>query len=655
MKRRSDTRIQDEAGGALLAALGTILILSLVGAGVLMNATTRYNATATQVKGWKEALLAAEAGGDIAFSILRKDVVNPREAFSKVGGWNSPAPAPISNPESWSIGFDNLGFHNASPISFGDDARFSTRVTVDRFHTLPGNDSDGYYRIRSTGTAQITGLKRVGMDNRTNEVSKGDNLLRKIDFNFQHFKAAYGFGDALPAAGQNATNGKEMAAVTSPTKPEVSRRVEIVAVPVMAIEGSVKTQERLRASGATFDSYNSAYGPHPGTPNPAPPRDVDAHDADMVCGSSDFDATYIYGDITTNGGAAKTSQASGVVDNNVPVVLAPAVPGVAPLPSVEYFPPTTSSPLYVAGSPSTISPDPTPYPTKLPDGVTPHPKHGQYPTEFWYHYSGVNDLTINPVRRTVNGVANQPVDTTVNIYVSGDVRGLTVARGVTAKIYFRGNMDGKANDYQNLNADGPGGNGVYVPNFVDRGIDPVTGVAYSPRFTIGRVLPGITRTNGSKNITSTAAAFSADDIGKSIEGAGIPNNATIAAVTNATSAVMSLNATATSSAGDVTVAAYLPSPLVSRAGHMWFYGISPPAGTSRTIDIAPPGDGNSFYAGVYAPGHDFTTRGNPDFYGCFVVKSFYTNGNNQFHFDKQLANTTDPVDYRVASYIEDIR
>ena len=105
----------------------------------------------------------------------------------------------------------------------------------------------------------------------------------------------------------------------------------------------------------------------------------------------------------------------------------------------------------------------------------------------------------------------------------------------------------------------------------------------------------------------------------------------------------------------VSAQPYAASPLVSRAGHMWFYGITPADNSTRTIDIAPPGDSNSFYAGVYAPGHDFTTRGNPDFYGCFVVKSFYTNGNNQFHFDKQLAATTAPLDYRVASFIEDIR
>ncbi|MDQ6908005.1 MAG: hypothetical protein M3176_14375, partial [Chloroflexota bacterium] len=203
-----------------------------------MNATARYNASSTQVKGWKEALVAAEAGGDMAFDVLRRNVASPQEAFSAARGWTSPAPAPITSTDSWSLGYDD-----ASPVTFGSDARLRARVTIDRFQLVPGSATVGYYRIRSTGTAQVTGLKRVGMDNRTNILTKGDNLLRKIDFNFQHFKTTYGYGDALPQATPNATNGKAIApaAVTNTAKPEVSRRVEMVAVPVMPIEGAVRT------------------------------------------------------------------------------------------------------------------------------------------------------------------------------------------------------------------------------------------------------------------------------------------------------------------------------------------------------------------------------------------------------------------------------
>jgi len=36
--------------------------------------------------------------------------------------------------------------------------------------------------------------------------------------------------------------------------------------------------------------------------------------------------------------------------------------------------------------------------------------------------------------------------------------------------------------------------------------------------------------------------------------------------------------------------------------------------------------------------------------GVMVCKTFYQNGNGSFHFDKQLASSSPPIDYRVASY-----
>ena len=38
--------------------------------------------------------------------------------------------------------------------------------------------------------------------------------------------------------------------------------------------------------------------------------------------------------------------------------------------------------------------------------------------------------------------------------LSGNVRGLEVRKGVTANIYFTGDMSGQADEYPNLNADG---------------------------------------------------------------------------------------------------------------------------------------------------------------------------------------------------------
>ena len=61
-----------ETGNVLLCVLGAILILSLIGAIVLRSSTTRLNAASNHVRAWKEALSAAETGGDIAFAEIRK-------------------------------------------------------------------------------------------------------------------------------------------------------------------------------------------------------------------------------------------------------------------------------------------------------------------------------------------------------------------------------------------------------------------------------------------------------------------------------------------------------------------------------------------------------------------------------------------------------
>src|SRR6266478_919237 len=86
-------RYRTESGSTLIVAICTILIISLIGANVLLNCTTRYNVTAKQVKAWKEALYAAEGGGDIAFAEVRKTVTSG--AFS---GWTSPAASPTPIP-----------------------------------------------------------------------------------------------------------------------------------------------------------------------------------------------------------------------------------------------------------------------------------------------------------------------------------------------------------------------------------------------------------------------------------------------------------------------------------------------------------------------------------------------------------------------------
>src|SRR2546423_8945066 len=81
------TKCPAEEGNVLICALCTILIISLIGANVLQNCTTRFNVSSSQVRSWKESLFAAEAGGDIAYAEIRKTVLDPSHAFSDAAGW----------------------------------------------------------------------------------------------------------------------------------------------------------------------------------------------------------------------------------------------------------------------------------------------------------------------------------------------------------------------------------------------------------------------------------------------------------------------------------------------------------------------------------------------------------------------------------------
>src|SRR4051794_37080460 len=158
--RRSPLTIA-EHGNVLLCVVCTIAIVSVIGGNVLLNCVTRYNASASQVRAWKESMYAAEAGGDIAYAEIRKKILDPSHAFS--GG-------------DWSSALVTFGGNNLKTSSKADTFWVDTN----------GNP---WYRIRSQGTAPVLGLKRATMDDRMGPATRGDSLLRKIDFNYDHFIA----------------------------------------------------------------------------------------------------------------------------------------------------------------------------------------------------------------------------------------------------------------------------------------------------------------------------------------------------------------------------------------------------------------------------------------------------------------------------------
>src|SRR3954468_1846744 len=105
---------QREQGNVLLCVVCTILIVSIIGGNILLNCVTRFNAASGQVRGWKESIYAAEAGGDLAYAEIRKTVSDPTHAFTT---WTN----------------TGSGSYSYSPAAFGRD-NLTTSVAVDPFY-----------------------------------------------------------------------------------------------------------------------------------------------------------------------------------------------------------------------------------------------------------------------------------------------------------------------------------------------------------------------------------------------------------------------------------------------------------------------------------------------------------------------------------------
>ncbi|HEX4639457.1 MAG TPA: hypothetical protein VH170_08215 [Chthoniobacterales bacterium] len=431
-----------ETGSVILCAIAIIVIISLVAAGVLMNTTARYNATSKQVKAWKEALYAAEAGGDFGYVECRKASSAPGTQFTG-GTW---AVVSGAATPTWTL---------TTPATFGTNNSLSASVIVDQVFT--DTNSNPFYRIRSVGNATVYGLKRVGMDDRMNATTRGDSLLRKIDFNYDHFIAAYGDGDG---------NNKQLLTVTTP---KISRRIELIAAPVEPFEGFLKCLASFSGPGSagvcdSYDSHNGAY--YFCANNPADPHYLDSRNGSVSVNTPTFSqGGTIYGDVSTNGGNVTHSNSSitGTIDNNVSFTAPPVVQPVPP----------ASNP-YKPGSPATINPSSTATNSGTPD---------------WYLYSVLDGVTIN-ARTDASG---NPIETYVTVVVTGNVGKITINKGVNARIYFAGSLSAKARDIVNNNVDGATG----VKNADGT---PSTNVSRAGHFQF----MGITPTDGSTQVIDIA-------------------------------------------------------------------------------------------------------------------------------------------------------
>lgn len=379
-----------EEGNVLICALCTVLIISLIGSNILLNCTTRFNVASSQVRSWKESLFAAEAGGDIAYAEIRKTVLDPTRAFN---GWT------------------NSGVIHASPVTTLGSNQLVTSAVVDLFYYDPATGNP-WYRSRTKGTAPVMGLRRTGMDDRMGVGSRGDSLLRKIDFNTDHFIATYG------------PNGDGIAKAIVPVPgAQITRRIEQIHAPITPFEAAIKCTGTFYGLGsaAMVDSFNSKNGPYYfAANNPADPRFADSRSGSVQIGTAVMEVNgMLYGNVSTNGGTIRPSRyITGTIDNNVPFAVPPYKMPID-------FAPPQPSPTSVT---STVS-------------ITP-PAAGTAAVPNYYLLSSLSGkLIINPVGSAQTYVA---------IHVTNDLTArIDVKPNVHVKIFFDGNMDVKGRDIEN--------------------------------------------------------------------------------------------------------------------------------------------------------------------------------------------------------------
>ena len=528
----------------MLSVLGAILVLSLIGVTVLQSSTTRLNVASNHVRAWKEALSAAESGGDIAFAEIRRH---------KAG----------SDPATWWTGWIQSGTTYISPVTTFGSSNLKTRSVVETgYFDVAGNfqlgsnpTGNNWYRLRSKGTAPLPNLKRTGMDDTLiNDGRKhfaaigstemqditargnGDSLLRKIDFQYDHFVATYG-----PSG-----NGQNKQLIAATNAPSISRRIEQIVTPVTPFfDAAIKCAGDFRGLGdaAMLDSYDSRNGPYYFCANnPADPHYSDSRHGSLQIGNATATIRgMLYGDVATNGGnIVRSDQITGSIDNNVPFNLDP------------YAMPSTAAWVYVPPPLPMVPPQPWQLPSAVTGTSTLTPAVAGTPdTPAYYVISSLSGmLTVNPVGNAATYVAIKVTggDITGKITVNGTADG---TKGVHLKIYFDGNIRTKTTNIANQ------------------------------------------------------------------------------------------------------------SPTVANpyAGNLEFYGISPTTpGATQTIDLNPGGSATyPLTSTFYAPSAVVNYNGNSDFIGTMVCKSFYSNGNISWHFDRALNDEGELLDFRIASYVEDTR
>ena len=211
-------------GSTLLMAIGTIAVLGFLAAMVLTSVSTRYQSTYHSAS-WHEALNAAESGIDKAVATLNYSLVAPNTA------WSSWTPSDADTfPKAY----------NAVVLTHGGDGNQKMHVSTTIDTAVHDASAQVWYRVRCTGTAELPGTARAGMESaplNVNGQSNHRSQLRRLNLRTDR------------------TGGQLHA-------PQVSRTIEVMVRNLAAtpfLHTAAVSKSFSMGGGAYTDSFDSRY------------------------------------------------------------------------------------------------------------------------------------------------------------------------------------------------------------------------------------------------------------------------------------------------------------------------------------------------------------------------------------------------------------
>jgi hypothetical protein len=219
--------IKHIAGHAMVISLISSAVVLSVGVSTYNVVQKKYH-TIHQAASWKESLLTAEGGVEVAMNEIRKNLFDHDNAWN---GWTKSADEiqSVSNQPGATGGDMTYSLISTAVLREGEGGRQSwAHVTVDAPRSLVDRTGEQWYRVRSLGVAEVPG----------NAVPAGDRedmRLRKLDLRVDR------------------RTGRTL------MTPQASRLIEAIAKPVGAFRLAVfgVSTVNMNNHNIVIDSYDS--------------------------------------------------------------------------------------------------------------------------------------------------------------------------------------------------------------------------------------------------------------------------------------------------------------------------------------------------------------------------------------------------------------